>query len=186
MENTEKTEAILRKLPHHTLGPQSASAPFPAPIYSNVSLCALASTSHCCSVAKLCPTLCNPKDCSTPGFPVLYHLLEFAQTHVHWVTDAIWPPHPAAPFSFWPQSFRETASFQWICRAQFLVLFSVFAPQGCHRSCSFKYHLLCILFSILVCTPPSLYFNIPEIRNILQSASWHNLICSIFFFLGGT
>ena len=36
-----------------------------------------------CSVAKLCLTLCDPMDCSTPGFPVLYHLLEFAQTHVH-------------------------------------------------------------------------------------------------------
>ena len=42
-----------------------------------------------CSVIQLCPTLCNPMDCSTPGFPVLYHLLELAQTHVHWVGDAI-------------------------------------------------------------------------------------------------
>ena len=37
----------------------------------------------CCSVAKSRPTLCDPVDCSTPGFPVLHHLLEFAQTHVH-------------------------------------------------------------------------------------------------------
>ena len=36
----------------------------------------------CCSVAKSCPTLCHPTDCSTPGFPVLYYLLEFAQIHV--------------------------------------------------------------------------------------------------------
>ena len=34
-------------------------------------------------------TLCEPMDCSTPGFPVLHHLQEFAQTHVHWVSDAI-------------------------------------------------------------------------------------------------
>ena len=33
-----------------------------------------------CSV---CPTLCDPVDCSTPGFPVLHHLPEFAQTHIH-------------------------------------------------------------------------------------------------------
>ena len=39
----------------------------------------------CCSVTKSCLTLCDPVDCSTPGFPVCYHLLEFAQTHVHWV-----------------------------------------------------------------------------------------------------
>ena len=38
-----------------------------------------------CSVAKLCSTLCDPMDCSTPCFPVLHYLLEFAQTHVHWV-----------------------------------------------------------------------------------------------------
>ena len=37
----------------------------------------------CCSVAKSCQTLCDPMNCNTPGFPVLYHLLEFAQTHVH-------------------------------------------------------------------------------------------------------
>ena len=39
----------------------------------------------CCSVAQSCPILYNPMNCSTPGFPVLHHLLEFAQTHVHWV-----------------------------------------------------------------------------------------------------
>ena len=33
-------------------------------------------------------------DCSTPGFAVLHHLLEFAQTHVHWVGNAIKPSHP--------------------------------------------------------------------------------------------
>ena len=47
-----------------------------------------------CSVARSCRTLCNPMDCSTLGFPVLYHLLEFAQTHVHSVGDAIQSPPP--------------------------------------------------------------------------------------------
>ena len=37
------------------------------------------------SVAQSCPILCDPMDCSTPGFPVLQHLLEFAQSDVHWV-----------------------------------------------------------------------------------------------------
>ena len=36
----------------------------------------------CCSVTQLCPTLCDPMDCSMPGFPVLHHLPELAQTHV--------------------------------------------------------------------------------------------------------
>ena len=47
----------------------------------------------CCSVAQLCPTLCDPMDYSMSGFPVLHHLLELAQTHVHWVGDAIQPSH---------------------------------------------------------------------------------------------
>ena len=47
----------------------------------------------CCSVAKSCPTLCGPMDCSTPGSPVLHHLPEFAQTHVYWVDDIIQPSH---------------------------------------------------------------------------------------------
>ena len=38
--------------------------------------------------------LCNPMDCSIPGFPVFHYLPEFAQTHVHWVDDAIQPSHP--------------------------------------------------------------------------------------------
>ena len=41
------------------------------------------------SVAQSCLTLCNPMDCSTEGFPVNYQLPKLAQTHVHWVGDAI-------------------------------------------------------------------------------------------------
>ena len=53
----------------------------------------------CCrSVAKSCPTLCEPMDCSTPGLPVLHYLPEFVQTHVHWVDDAFQPSHPLSPF----------------------------------------------------------------------------------------
>ena len=48
----------------------------------------------CCSVAQLCPTLCDLMDCSTPGFPILHYLPEFAQTPVHWVSDVIQPSHP--------------------------------------------------------------------------------------------
>ena len=46
------------------------------------------------SVAQLCLTVCDAMDCSTPGFPVHYQLLELAQTHVHRVRDAIQPSHP--------------------------------------------------------------------------------------------
>ena len=66
----------------------------------------------CCSVAQLCPTLCNPMDCSTQGFPVLDHLQERAQTRVHWVGDAIQTSHPSVvPFSSRLQSFPASGSF---------------------------------------------------------------------------
>ena len=48
----------------------------------------------CCSVAQSCLTLCDPMAYSTPGFPVLRHLPEFAQTQVHCVSDAIQPSRP--------------------------------------------------------------------------------------------
>ena len=44
---------------------------------------------HCCSVAKSCPTLHDPLNCSILGLPVPHHLLEFAQVLVHWIGDAI-------------------------------------------------------------------------------------------------
>ena len=58
----------------------------------------------CFSVAQSCPILCNLVDCSTPGFPVLHHLLELAQTHVHWVSDVIQPFHPLSTTS--PPAFN--------------------------------------------------------------------------------
>ena len=57
-----------------------------------------------CSVTKLCPSLCNPMDCSTPC-PALHYLLEFAQTHVYWVGDAIQPSHPLSPLLLLPSIF---------------------------------------------------------------------------------
>ena len=61
-------------------------------------------------VTKLCLTLCNPMECSIPGFPVLHHLLEFAQTDVHWVSDAIQPSKHVVPFSSGLQSFPASGS----------------------------------------------------------------------------
>ena len=58
----------------------------------------------CCSVTKSCLTVCDSMDYSTPHFPVLHYLLEFAQTHVHWVSDALKPSHPLSPPS--PPAFN--------------------------------------------------------------------------------
>ena len=66
----------------------------------------------CCSVTKLCLTLCDPTDCSTPGLPVPHHLPEFAQVHVCWISDAIQPSHSLnQPFSSCLQSFPASGSF---------------------------------------------------------------------------
>ena len=67
------------------------------------------------SVAQPCLTLCDPVDCSTPGFPVHHQLPELVQTHVHWVSDAIQPSHPlSSPF---PPAFnlsQHQGLFQWV------------------------------------------------------------------------
>ena len=51
------------------------------------------------TVAQSCSTLCDPVDCSTPGFPVHHQLPELTQTHVHQVDDAIQPSHPLSSHS---------------------------------------------------------------------------------------
>ena len=80
------------------------------------------SSSSCCcgcySVSKSCPTLCDPMDYSSPGFPVLHHLPELAQTHVCSVSDAIQPSHPLSPpsppASIFP-SFRVFSNEAALC-----------------------------------------------------------------------
>ena len=66
-------------------------------------------------VAQPWLTLCNPMNCSTPGFPVLYHFPEVVQIHVHWVSDAIQPSHPLSspsPPAF--SLFQHQGLFQWV------------------------------------------------------------------------
>ena len=62
----------------------------------------------CCRVTQSCPILCDPMDCSTPGFPVLHYLPEFAQTHAHWVGDTIQSSHPLSPPS--PPTFNLSSA----------------------------------------------------------------------------
>ena len=69
----------------------------------------------CCSVAQSCPTLFNPMDWGMLGFPVLHHLPELAQTHDHWVSDAIQASHPL--WSLSPPALnisQHQGLFQWV------------------------------------------------------------------------
>ena len=67
------------------------------------------------SVAQSCPTLCDPMNRSMPGIPVHQQLLEFAQTHVHRVGDAIQPSHPlSSPSPPAPDPSQHRGLFQWV------------------------------------------------------------------------
>ena len=65
----------------------------------------------CCSVTQSCPAVCKPMDCSTLGFPVLHHLVELAQIHVHWVGDAIQPFIFCHPLLLLPSIFPSIRVF---------------------------------------------------------------------------
>ena len=67
------------------------------------------------SVAQLCPTLCDPMDCSTPGHPAHHQLPNFIQTHVHWVRDAKQPSHLLSPTSSPAISLSQHQGlFKWV------------------------------------------------------------------------
>ena len=114
----------------------------------------------CCLVTQLCPTLRDPMGCNTPHFSVLHHLLEFAQIHVHKVSDAIQPSYPLSFPS--PSAFNlsqhqglfqrvsssyqvakilklqlQHQSFQWIFRVDFpsdCLIWSPCSPRDSQES----------------------------------------------------
>ena len=96
-------------------------------------------------------SLCDPMDCSTPGFPVLHYFLEFTQAHVYCISDAIQPSHPLlfpSPPAFtlphhqgilqWISSCQlHHQCFQWLFRPDFLYDWLVWSPccsRDCHES----------------------------------------------------
>ena len=82
-----------------------------------------------CSAAKSHLTLYDPMYCSTLGFPVLHYLSEFAQTHIHWVSDTTQLSHPLSPPSlpslnlsqhqglFWWVSSLHQVGYWWECKS---------------------------------------------------------------------
>ena len=67
------------------------------------------------SISQSCPTLCDPMNRSAPGLPVHHQLLEFTQTHVYRVSDAIQPSHPLSPPSPpAPNPSQHQSLFQWV------------------------------------------------------------------------
>ena len=74
----------------------------------------------CCSVAQLCPILCNPMECSMPGFPVLHHLWELAQIRGRWVG------HPTILSSVVPFS----SCLQYFPASGFFLMSQLFTSDG--------------------------------------------------------
>ena len=84
----------------------------------------------CCSVTQSCLALCHPIACIMPGFLVLHYLPEFAQTHAHWISDAI--SSFVIPFSSCSQSSPESGSFPL---KRFLHQLFVSGPFSQHIKC---------------------------------------------------
>ena len=80
-----------------------------------------------------CVRLCNPMDCSTPGFPVHHQLLELTQTHVHRVGDAIQPSHPLSSPSPAFNLSQHQGLFQWVSSSHQVAKVLEFQLQ--HQSC---------------------------------------------------
>ena len=112
---------------------------------------------------------CDPKDCSMPGLPVHHQLLEFTQTHVHWVGDVIQPSHPLLSPS--PPAFnlsKHQGLFKWVSSSHQVakVLAFSISPSNEHPGLIFRMDWLDLLVAqgILKSLPT------PQFKNINSSA----------------
>ena len=118
-------------------------------------------------------------DCSMPGFPVLHHLMELAQTHVHWVSDAIQPSHPLLSPS--PPAFnlsQHQSLFQWVSSSHQVTKVLELQLQLQHES--FQWYSGLISFRMD-------WFDLLAVQGTLKSLLQHHsskasiLWCSAFF-----
>ena len=146
------------------------------PVYSGFSKVLLSKwnvdlTLCLCSVNQLCLTLCDPKDCSTPGFPVLHHLPELTQTQCplsQWCHPTILSS--VIPFSSCLQSFPASGSFlmSWLFAKCSSFSFSISPSSKYSELISFRIH----------------WFDLLAIQETLKSLLQHHssiLQCSAFF-----
>ena len=139
----------------------------------------------CCWAAKSCPALCNPMDCSMPGFPVLHYLSELAQTHVHWASDAIQPSHlllsPSPAFNLSQEeqkSLLHKTWNHWIAQAN---------RCWCQLHASFLHIPHLILWDVLwvLFSPPLLSQGIATTSELPSPGlSYHHLWATITSHLG--
>ena len=125
----------------------------------------------------MCPTVCNPMNCSTLGLPVHHHLLEFTQTHVHWVSDAIQPSHPLSSPS--PPTFSLSQHQVFSDESALCITWPKYWSFSCSISPSIEYSGL-ISFRMD-------WLDLLIVQGTLKSLLWHHsskasiLRCSAFF-----
>ena len=128
--------------------------------------------------------LCNPMDCSMPGFPVHHQRPELIQTHVHWVGDAIQPSHSLSSPS--PPTFdlcQHQGLFQWISSSHLWLKywsfsFSISPSNEYSGPISFRTYWLDLL---------ARRSNQGTLKSLLQhhsSKTGHMLKCNILLILG--
>ena len=125
------------------------------------------------SVAQMCPNLCDPMECSTPGFPGHHQLLELTQTHLHRVSDAIQPSHPLLSPSPAFSLSQHQGLFKWASSLHQVAKVMELQLQSFHWE-----HW----FVILLVTWYKLYHMTEFKKTILTQGlgTWgHILICSI-------
>ena len=129
------------------------------------------------SVTQSCPTHCDLMDCSTPGLSVHHQLLEFTQTHVHWIGDAIQPPHPVLSPS--PPDFnlsQHQGLYKWVSSSHHVAKVLEFQLQ--HQSFQWIFKLISFRMD---------WLDLLAVQGTLKSLLQHHnskasiLRCSAFF-----
>ena len=129
------------------------------------------------SVAQLCPTLCDPMDCSMPGFPVRHQLPELAQTHIHQVRDAIQSSHSLSSH-FYPAFNLSQHQGLFQCISSLHQVAKVLELQFQHQSFQWIFGLISFRND---------WFDLLEVQGTLRSLLQHHsskapiLWCSDFF-----
>ena len=128
---------------------------------------------HFSSITWSCPVVYDSMDCSMPGLPIHHQLLEFTQTHVHWVGDAIQPPHalssPSSPAFNFPQ---HQGPFQWVSSSHQVAKVLEFQLQHQFFQWTFRTDLLSDRLVGSPCSPGDSQesFLIPQFQSMNSSA----------------
>ena len=88
----------------------------------------------CCSVTQLCPTLCDPTNCSMPGLPVPHHLPKFAQLYLYCISDVIQPSHPLTTSSLSAPNPSHNNMYTYIIQPilKYVIFLSKSSPTFTH------------------------------------------------------